>query len=456
MQALFPGRPGLETLVRALPLFLALLLVGVGVPGRWLGSVETTFWISSLACLGLSSVLLFRWRLSLAVFWPKFHRADLSWVLVSAVAIVLVGIVSLRYAIFDEVRLQGHIPVVEAMLRGHFPPTYIAFPDVGFRYHYGFNILAALCGMAVHVPGYLGIDIATLVCWVAFVSNLFLLFSSLGIHRKGWALAFCFVVLSGGMSWLLVPHHDGGSGPIYQLPYWQQMFIYFRVIHPSFIMYFFQHPISLGLVLFLGMLKCFTAWSEEGNRKAYWTGVFLLGAMSLAQVMLFATSLAALGIVFFWRFFRAEIPRSRNLLEGMGVLVGALLLAFALGGFFQWTPGAESQPIRFTWPPGYLRNEFYGGARPITWRQTIIWYLSGFGLVLFMIPWAWWKAVRSSWRFVIIFLLAFGVLSALIPHFFQYSYSWDIVKWFFAFEFSGRILIAWALWPWLAQSASRR
>ncbi len=449
-------RSWVEAALSAIPLALALLTVGVGIPGRFLQDLDVAFAIASVACLTVSLALLARRRSAWPqTLWP-FCRADLSWLGVLAVVSVLIGIVTYRYAIFDEVRLQGHIPVVEQMLRGHFPPSYIAFPEVDFRYHYAFNILAALLAKAFHLPGYLGIDLATGLCWVGFVTGLLLLFRGLNIPRNGWALAFVFVALSGGMSWLLVPRHDGGAGMLFQLPHWQQMFIFGRVIHPSLIMYFFQHPVSLGLVFFLAMLRCFQRWSEDGDRLSYATGVFLLGALSLAQVMLFATSLAGLGAVFLYRFFRPDISRGRNFFEGLGVLLGALAMAFALGGFFQWTAGAESQPLRLTWPPGYLRNEFYARGRPIAWWQALTWYFSGFGLALLLIPLAWWRAWRMRREFSVLFLLAFGVFSFLVPHFFQYSFSWDIVKWFFAFEFSGRVLAAWAFWPWIAQKTTRQ
>lgn len=453
---LFPDKGRWASVAASLPLCLALLLAGTAIPGRWLQELSLPFYVSSGICLGLSGLLILRRGFPLSGWRPPLRRADWPWLLALALATALVAIVTVRYSIFDEVRLQGHIPVVEAMLRGRFPPAYIAFPDVDFRYHYGFNVLAALASLAFGAKGYVGIDALTIFCWAAFAVNLLLLFSRLGIARGGWALAFCFTVLSGGMSWLLVAKHDGGTGMLFQLPNWQQMFIFGRVIHPSFIMYFFQHPISLGLLFFLGMLACFQRWAETGERRAYWTGVFLLGAMSLAQVMLFATSLAALGVVFAVRFFRPEIPKARNCLAGLGVLLGALALALALGGFFQWSPGAESQPLRFTWPPGYLRNEFYARGRPIAWWQGLTWYFSGFGLALFWIPLAWWRALRATRIFPVLFLLAFGAISAAIPHFFQYAFSWDIVKWFFAFEFSGRILAAWAFWPWVARGAARQ
>lgn len=452
----FRIRTWLETLFAALPLGMAFCICAVGIAGRIFGEIQGPFFILSFACLALAGIILLRGKLAWPnIAWP-LTRLDIPWVLTLLTVSILVGIVTCRYAIFDEVRLQGHIPVVEQMLRGKFPPTYIAFPEVEFRYHYGFNLLAALLARAFRVPGYLGIDLATMACWSAFVANLLFVLRGLGIPRRGWALGFIFIVLSGGLSWWLVAHHDGGAGMLFQLPNWQQMFIFGRVIHPSFIMYFFQHPISLGLVFFLAMLRCFQEWHQTGCRRAYWTGVFLLGVMSLAQVMLFVTSLAALGGVFLHRIFKGGVARQQTILEGLGVLLGALSLAFALGGFFQWGPGAESQALRFTWPPGYLNNEFYARGHPMAWSKAVFWYFSGFGLALVLIPWAWWRAVKSVGEFSVLFLGIFSGLSFLIPHFFQYSFSWDIVKWFFAFEFGGRILVAWAFWPWISKNLLRQ
>jgi hypothetical protein len=361
----------------------------------------------------------------------------------------LVTLVALKYSIFDEIRLQGHLAIIESILRGKFPPAYTAFPDIPYRYHYGVNLIAALFSKAFSLPGYLGLDVATLFLWFSLTAALIYFFNLIGIPRKALGLGFLFVTFSGGLCWLLTQHAQT-PGQIYQLPQWQQLFIYWRAVHPNFIMYFFQHPMGLGVVLFLGSLIFFQEWLENQRFGTLILGSLVLGALSLAQVMLFATLLAALGLLFFIRLFLPNISFTKNLWSGLVVLVIALGLAAAMGGFFQFSANLENQPLLFSWPPGYLRHEFYGDRHPITWQESFIWYLGGFGFFLFLVPLALYKTFRKHAQ--ICWLLAlFAVICFLVPQFFRYQYSWDIVKWFFGFELAGRLLVAWIYLPWVSR-----
>jgi hypothetical protein len=434
------------------PLFLALVLVTVGTVGRFTHNFDMGVWVGSALCLGLALFLQF-FRRSPRIpldFRLKLTRSDLPLLAVFLFLSFLIVAVSVKYSIYDEQRLQGHQVVVEMILRGKFPPVYTAFPEVPYRYHYGFNLLSALFSKALGLPGYWGIDVAAIFSWLSLFALLLVFLLSLGIPRSALALGILFLTLSGGLSWWLLRDHPETYDMVYQVPQWQQMYVYYRGIHPHFMMYFFQHPMGLGAVLFIGALQYFKIWADEKRRSVLWLGAVLLGALSLAQVMLFVTCLAALGLVFFFRFFSKEISWQANLRDGLGVLAISLLLAFAMGGFFQTAAGLENQSILFSWPPSYLRYEYYGSKFLLGWKETLIWYLSGFGLLFLLIPYAFYRAFRQR-SFIIVFLLSFCILCFLIPKFFRYSFSWDIIKWYFGFEFSARLLVIWAYLPWIVK-----
>ncbi len=431
---------------------LVTLLILVGTLGRLLGSFERGLLIGSGLALILAVWLWSRqgWAQtgrdkSRPDKTFRRHLADLPLFALLLYSTILVAIIAVRYAIHDEVRLQGHISVVQAILSGDFPPHLIAFPGEALRYHYGFNLLAAVFSKVFSIPAYAGIDVVTILSWTLLVLFLLIFLEDLQVPRKGWALAVALILLTGGLSWWLA-RNDASAAPIFQLPNWQQMFVAHRHIHPSFILYFFQHPMGLGMVFFLGCLHFFHRWSQDRRPLPLLGSAAFLGCLSLVQVMLFATLTAVLGGYFFIRLFQA--PREKGkIFEAVLLLGTAGGLAMALGGFFAQFPAGPPQ-LRLTWPPGYLRYEYYGSRRPIGWLQAAYWYLSGFGPLILLIPLAWWKAVRRKTPTLTV-LAAFSALCFLVPQFFQYRYSWDIVKWFAAFEFSGKFLLAWAFIPFV-------
>jgi len=441
-----------ELLVLILPVSFALMIVTVGIFGRLWGRFDLgIFFGSSLCLLGL----FIYWGKGHKIFPPLKFRLSLKWsdlplVLVLLISTFLVSAVAVKYAIYDEARLQGHFSVVESMLRNQFPPKYIAFPEIPYRYHYGFNLISAYWSKALGLPGYWGIDITAILCWVGLVGVLLSFLVSLKVPQKTLGLALLFIPLTGGMSWLLLSQHVGPYGAIFQLPHWQQMFVFNYHIHPQPMMYFFQHPMALGAVLFLTTLRFFKVWLVEQKKSLLWMVGLLLGALSLAQVVLFVTLLASLGIIFVLRFFKKDISFSENLQDGLLLLFIATGLALSLGGFFQVSHNLESFPILFSWPPGYLKYEYYGAGGPHTLYKTLVWYLSGFGFQIFFIPIALLLALRKR-QSILLLLVIFCVLCFFIPQFFRYRFSWDIIKWFYGFELSGRILVAWAFLPWVAR-----
>ncbi|HCU25052.1 MAG TPA: hypothetical protein DF383_08545, partial [Deltaproteobacteria bacterium] len=393
---------------------LAFLEITVGILGRFL-PWEYALWAGGAIGLMISLFLL---RLPPRPVWLRltlsFSLENIFLFLIFAVSSALVVKMSLRFSINDEVGMQGHQAFVETILRGNFPPRFIAFPQVPYRYHYGFTLLAAIFSRSLDIPGFLGIDVLAILLWVLMLGTMLLLLNSLGIPKKwlGWGLLF--LVFAGGWSWFLAKGEAGGFGPGYQAPQWQLMYIRHRFIAPNLVVYFFQHPMSLGIPLMLSSLYFFDRWNRKNRPVDLALSALLLGALSLAQVMLFLTTLAAYGVIFFVNFFNPRIQRKKNFLAGFFMGICTITLAFALGGFFSFSSDLDPQPLVFSWPPGYLRNEYWGRLVPIDRQGSLIYYFSSFGLMLLLWPFALYRGFRSE-RILPRFLAINSLIGFLCP-----------------------------------------
>ncbi len=423
-------------LTLVLPVFFVLLLVLVGLTGRILHRVE--FGLLSGASLCLIALVLLAWKDRETLRLPEFRwdvrAVDIPLIVLLAVSTALVFLVLWKFSIYDENGVQGHVSVTEQMIRSHYPPHYLPFPDIPHKYHYGFNLLSAIFSIAFKIPGYRGIDVAAGLCWIMLLGVLLGLFQRLRVPRSLWAVALLFVLLSGGLYWPGIP--------LYGMADWQIGTLYGRSLNPTLIAYYFQHPMGLGIPLFLSCLLIFPSWFETGNRRALLLGAFSLGALSLSQGALFLTMLAALGLVFFCNFFRPSVNKRINLVAGVTVFLIAVGLGLSLGGFLQFGQGNEDRLLSLSKPLGYLSH--------VTWRQAGWWYFRNFGVVLLLFPLGIYWALRR-WD-VAGWILAFCCLMGFfIPQFFHYHYSGDIAKWFTVFELAGRLLILAAVASWAAR-----
>ena len=404
----------------------------MGLFGRILGQLDLGLLWGSGLCL-----------IAGVVFWSKTSQPrdrlhfsltlklfDLPLLIIIFGSTFLIALVAFKYAFHDEMNIQSHAPVIESMLRGEFPPSYIAFPEVSFKYHYGFDLLAAVFCLVTGLPGFLGIDGIALTSWISLLAILIVFLKSLGVPRQTWGIALAFIVLSGGWAWWLASGEPGGRGASFQVPQWQEMFLFGRFIHPQIISYFFQHPMGMGLPLFFGALVYFNDFFSEERRGSLLVGSLILGALSLTQVVLFVTLLASLGMVFLWKLASEEGKRKENFLNGLAILFLTVLLALGLGGFSQFSENYQGNALLFSWPPGYLRHEYWGSRFSLSFSQALIWYLSSFGVVLIIAPIAWFLTFRRK-NPTLWVLACFGILGFLIPQFLRYQFSWDIIKWLF-------------------------
>ncbi len=432
-----------ELLAASLPLGSALLLLGMGLAGRALHSFDRGLWVGGLACLVLALVLSQRGGREGLEFGLQPKWSDLLWIVFAVLSTLGVAVFSWQYAMHDERMVQGHPALVESLLRGTYPLYFLPFPEIPNKYHIGFDIIAAVFSRILSLPGYRGVDVASVYLWISLVLGLTGLLRRLGVPRGFLGLALMGVLFTGGLGWMV----GGADADPAQVPAWQYATLAGRWVHYHFFFYFFQHPMALGAVIFAGTLDALRRWFDGGGEGALAIAALSLGALSLAHVMFFLTLLAALGTLFCLRLAWQPRDWKNTVRSGLLLFLVAAVLAFALGGFFQM-PSAHyaGETARLAWPPGYLRYEYFGAGRPMSAGQAVLWYLHSFGLFLLVLPWGLYLGFRGR-RPIFCLLGIYCLLSFFIPQLVYYSLSSNIQKWFLGFEFSGKILCAAVLLP---------
>jgi hypothetical protein len=417
---------------------------------RWAG--EPRWSVASTLALALAYAL----PASITRVWPDFVAASLA---SSAAALVLAVMLSTRPAaparpgpaapwsraavvltllsttlvvwatigtrLWDET--NAHFGLVRVIARGMVPPAHPLFPQEPFRYHYGFDVLAALPQAFLGLRTDWAIDVATIVCWLA------LLFVARAVGaelagRRGADLAVVLVPLGSGLLQIFLFQDFYLLGPRWSaLPVrWAES------MPPPVISNFFQHPQGLGMSLSLGV-ALLVATSDPDARTRHrrlLLGGGLLGLASLGQIVFFGVSGLVAGLVVLHRALTTR--RWRESALELGVLSAALGLAAALGGFL--SPGARPASVLV------LGRTYFGEPFP----TALVHHLVVFGLPLLAVPLALW-ARRRQLDGLRLFLAAAAVLGLLVPNITSYERSWDIVKFFGVGAFFANVLLAdWA------------
>ena len=50
---------------------------------------------------------------------------------------------ALGWAFHDEQLYTGHTGIISQIQNGHYPPRHMTFPELEYRYHYGFDLAGA-------------------------------------------------------------------------------------------------------------------------------------------------------------------------------------------------------------------------------------------------------------------------------------------------------------------------
>jgi hypothetical protein len=339
----------------------------------------------------------------------------------AAVALFLASYAAIRGYWWDESFL--HFKLANVLGRGVVPPVHPLYPLEPMRYHYGYDFLAGQLRAFTGISIVHALDVVTIWCFIL----LLMCSAAIGGSIAGSTGA--------GIAMIVVPFGTGlleyflfGDFGTMELRWSALPAHWFDPLPPPTISNFFQHPMSLGMPISLAVLVLFDgAEAVPAQRlRRMLLGALLLGLLSIAQVAFFLMLGLMLGVAISWRALR-ERAFGRGLAE-LGLLLGALVIAFLLGGVFE-PGGAQGEMLK-------LGRSFFPD--PIGGR--ILRYLVLFGVPLLALPFAYLKLIRRP-SMLRVALFWGAVAGYLLPNFVVYERSWDIVKFLGIATFFANVLV---------------
>ena len=345
-----------------------------------------------------------------AILWPSVWRQDHPTRLRSllralrlalfVVAVVVLILPATRHFFSDEVGPVGHMGDVSKLQNGHYPPRFTIFPQFEFRYHYGFDIFAAMLSGLFRTDASDAIDLATVLLWAYTAYAAAHLGRRLTASKYGIVPA-AMMLFAGGL-----PFHCP-TAKTFSEQVTNNCTVEGFSVNPGISAYFFQHPFGLGIPLTLTILLVLSDRKEVRAGRYLALGL-LLAALFLAQFPLFLGVSASLFVSEGYVGGRLVLRRVVCIAATLAVVA---LVAKHLGGFL--APGPSNL--------GGLLELHFGIVD--TLAGTLEWHARSYGLLL---PLGIVGLHFLRRERLMIALLALGALA--VPNLFRYRLSWDIVK----------------------------
>lgn len=386
--------------VGALPVGAAAWLFACHLVGRATRSFHVAF-VASTVLVGVGGYV---WAFVERKRPRETYRvAPSPWAWVTAVlAALAIAPAALDHDFFDETHVTGHLAVVAELQNGTYPPRSLTFPAFELRYHYGFDVVAALVSGLSRLPIDRSVDAVTIG---SFFSS-WLLFWIVGerLTRGSGPFAASVGLLGGGFAQVCAEKFDKAHPlAVHLLEVCSESG---QALNPHFTNYYFQHPFAAGTPIALAVFGIHL--QRRGGPSVGRSAVlaFLLVALSLCQIVLFATVAGTLLVA---ECLEDGKPSLRRVVGALGAAAVPLAVAPLLGGFFAASDGV-----------GFGLEASHGIASGL--RGSVLWVVRTFGLLL---PLAAFGLVRTPSRWLFLGL-ATGCLVVL--NVVRYQYTWDIVK----------------------------
>ncbi len=425
---------GLNSPAIAATLASAVAIAGPTWWGRSTSHLGQATLLTGFCCL-IGAYALHRGRV--AEPWPPTDDGPTPWVLRIPIALMTVGVVwaAVGSHFWDE--YSCHYPTAAVIARGVFPPELPMFPGEPFRYHFGYDVLAAHVRSLTGVPIDVALDAATIGSFTLLLAMAREVGRTFG-GRWGGGFVMLLAPLGGGtLAFLLFG--DMGSLEVH----WSALpRKWMSSTPPPVISNFFQHPQGLGMSFALAVISLFArppSQPKPPRRTRLIVGMSLLGVLALVNIVFFAVLGLALGVLVTIR--AISTGRYRRAAEELVALLIALGIGISLGGFFAAGPAVDQMLV-------WGRSFFAGG----------FWSVVAQHLVLFGLPWIFlpWNVLATARRpsDLSIAAAAAAVIGFAIPNLVVYARSWDIVKFLGVGMFFANLLFALQLARWT--NAGRR
>lgn len=393
--------PPLERGIHTAILALALALAGVHAASLLVGSSHLGLMLG-LGVLGAAGYTLAAKRPTPAARAPSEPaRSERRALWVALGATILLAPAALLYNFHDETLFLGHLSMTASIENGSYPPRHLTFPEHPLRYHYGFDLWAAMLALLFGLRTDLAIDVATLG-----LAALTVLAASPLLRRlcpgPVPAPLLAVVLFAGGLPFL-APNDAPFCATPAMCEVLSMKWVGGEHLNPPLSSSFFQHPFSLGFPL--ALLALTVALDLEVRPRGAWRPLvllaLLLAVLSLSQAILFVGLVGAV----------AGAAAHRRDWPAFGAVLAAVPLAFAFGGFFAFGGGGGRSLV------------FASGGVAGDLEASLTWHLATFGLSL---PLAILGLRRLARGRLLLGLLIAGNLTVL--NLVRYEQSWDVVK----------------------------
>ncbi len=426
-----------------LPLALSIAQVTGALLSHLTHALGPAWWISSALCLvGWGGCLIFfrtpRYLHPIPTQSKKTESAfwDWSYALLSVALTFWIGKVAWQFFFHDQMRIQGHATNVESFLRGNLPPGLISFPHIPLKYHYGSDFLSAIFAYLGEIPAYRGIDLNVIAGTLGAMGALYALCCLLKIRGPWKIIVLLWTFLGAGWVYLLQAWIQGPGTPPGPLDWPDSHIVFYRNLNPATLSNFFMNPYSAGLAFFFAYLAVFFTNLRQKSKRLGMAAIFLLASLSFTQVTFFLLAGFCSGVVLLIEAFRHHEPWKKQAMP-WGSLVLSCGLALLLGGFFSFSRAFEGSALAFHWPPGFLSNATWGGKEPLSAAEALLWYFCTFGSWVILSPILFvvlTLKLKRNYEARLFYLLLLAGIAFLIPQFFHYTMTWDIIKFFTSFQ----------------------
>ncbi len=418
--------------------------------------------------------------------------------LVQFVLLALYAYVSWRYQMHDEHGLFSHKSMIEQLRRNEYPLYYPSLPGGEARYHYGFDLLAGGLARAYGLTSDLAIDLVGLglvwfMGWAAAA-----VVADEGAERSA-PLAAVAVHLGAGLAFVLLAgepdRHPRCLAQYHEPSCGVELF-------PTQFLNVFQHPVAVGVPMFLAFVLVVprligspTRWMAgassmdiEARPRSLVVlaglGTVVLGGLAVGQFVYFALGCLA-ALAFFamrqavdfalgrlaaaadsavsgrlagWvkagggQAAKAVGPSPRasgwSGWRGALVLTGVLALGFGLaileGGMLANDPSIAPNLVRLRTVVGFPQSE--------SWARILWHHVVNLGIGFLLLP-IFVGASVSRRRPQVALLTVFAIGGIVVAHLFDYTRSWDIVKFPSAASFALSLLYVAVADDWLRRTS---
>ncbi|MBM3227721.1 hypothetical protein FJZ27_02550 [Candidatus Peribacteria bacterium] len=298
--------------------------------------------------------------------------------------------------------ITGHFSITEQIVNGIYPPRHLTFANVLLPYHYGIDTLFAMVRVIFRVRFDVAIDLVTTVHFFYTILLYGHIASRLFGKRVGPIAGFLGAFTSGFPSTLS----------------WG----FFNDMPPSVANNWFQHPWTLGIPLCLTLFLILTNIDAEKK-----TDPWSLLAVTVVTTVLGIAQTALYGIfvasVLGWAALTWLISIARDTREKSTERPRHLMdiaCAVAAGAFLAFLVSDTTALIARAVSESLVPR---GGVLHGSWSQMTLWNIQCFSIPLLAgIA----GMVRTRRMYIPSLMMAFSAM--FVFNFYEYLYSWDIVK----------------------------